>query len=134
MGEAGDDRVGPLDEIVLPSDPEDQGPPIGIEFPMPTPGMLGGLMPSGPTLVELPATTAKSNGNGKSNGNAHAAKLKEAATALRDADPVPGMSGEPAAAGLVRGSSVELKSTDRYGIVVFSHLRCGFVWQRPQQF
>ena len=26
------------------------------------------------------------------------------------------------------------KSTDRYGIVVFSHLRWGFVWQRPQQF
>jgi beta-glucosidase/6-phospho-beta-glucosidase/beta-galactosidase/glycosyltransferase involved in cell wall biosynthesis len=33
--------------------------------------------------------------------------------------------------------SVEIvgsKSTDRYGIVVFSHLRWGFVWQRPQQF
>ena len=26
------------------------------------------------------------------------------------------------------------KATDRYGIVVFSHLRWGFVWQRPQQF
>jgi beta-glucosidase/6-phospho-beta-glucosidase/beta-galactosidase/glycosyltransferase involved in cell wall biosynthesis len=26
------------------------------------------------------------------------------------------------------------KSTHRYGIVVFSHLRWGFVWQRPQQF
>ena len=26
------------------------------------------------------------------------------------------------------------KFTDRYGIVVFSHLRWGFVWQRPQQF
>ena len=28
----------------------------------------------------------------------------------------------------------EAKATDRYGIVVFSHLRWGFVWQRPQQF
>ncbi len=28
----------------------------------------------------------------------------------------------------------ERKQTDRYGIVVFSHLRWGFVWQRPQQF
>ena len=28
----------------------------------------------------------------------------------------------------------ESKSTDRYGVVVFSHLRWGFVWQRPQQF
>src|SRR2546428_13330820 len=26
------------------------------------------------------------------------------------------------------------RATDRYGIVVFSHLRWGFVWQRPQQF
>jgi beta-glucosidase/6-phospho-beta-glucosidase/beta-galactosidase/glycosyltransferase involved in cell wall biosynthesis len=26
------------------------------------------------------------------------------------------------------------KETDRYGILVFSHLRWGFVWQRPQQF
>jgi beta-glucosidase/6-phospho-beta-glucosidase/beta-galactosidase/glycosyltransferase involved in cell wall biosynthesis len=26
------------------------------------------------------------------------------------------------------------RKTDRYGIVVFSHLRWGFVWQRPQQF
>jgi beta-glucosidase/6-phospho-beta-glucosidase/beta-galactosidase len=130
MAAAGDERVGKLDEIVLPSDTEDQGPPIGIEFPMPTAGgMPGGVMPSGPTLVELPATTAKSNGNGKANGNGHGH-----ATALRDADPAPGMSGEPAAAGLVRGSSVELKGTDRYGIVVFSHLRWGFVWQRPQQF
>ena len=97
-------------------------------------GMLGGLMPSGPTLVELPATTGKANGNGKSNGNGHAAKLQAAATALRDAVPAPGMSGEPAAAGVIRGSSVELKGTDRYGIVVFCHLRWGFVWQRPQQF
>ena len=33
-------------------------------------------------------------------------------------------------------ASAELltKQTDRYGIVVFSHLRWGFVWQRPQQF
>jgi glycosyltransferase involved in cell wall biosynthesis len=28
----------------------------------------------------------------------------------------------------------EPKQTDRYGIVVFCHLRWGFVWQRPQQF
>jgi glycosyltransferase involved in cell wall biosynthesis len=35
---------------------------------------------------------------------------------------------------MVRGAGAELKQTDRYGIVVFSHLRWGFVWQRPQQF
>ena len=30
--------------------------------------------------------------------------------------------------------TLEAKATDRYGVVVFSHLRWGFVWQRPQQF
>src|SRR5581483_225509 len=57
-------------------------------------------------------------------------------------DPVPGAAGEPAAAQsriieAASGSEIDVsdeKSTDRYGIVVFSHLRWGFVWQRPQQF
>jgi glycosyltransferase involved in cell wall biosynthesis len=115
-------------ELMIPSTPEDQGPPIGIEFPFTT----AESAPIGPTLVELPstATTAKSNGNG--NGNGHASTTTT--TALRGADPAPGMSAEPAAASTIRNSSVEVKNTDRYGIVVFSHLRWGFVWQRPQQF
>src|SRR5881227_975783 len=46
----------------------------------------------------------------------------------RIADAAPGLSAEPV---LTRSSS---KSTDKYGLVVFSHLRWGFVWQRPQQF
>src|SRR4029077_9229859 len=33
-----------------------------------------------------------------------------------------------------RGAHATQKATDRYGIVVFCHLRWGFVWQRPQQF
>src|SRR5258705_5453863 len=93
---------------------------------MPSYGNLGAdAAPAGPTLVELP-----SNGNG--NGKGHAAKPQ--AVVMRSIDPAPGMSAEPAAASTMKDSSVEIKSTDRYGIVVFSHLRWGFVWQRPQQF
>jgi beta-glucosidase/6-phospho-beta-glucosidase/beta-galactosidase/glycosyltransferase involved in cell wall biosynthesis len=119
VARSGLERVGTLAEISRPAGVEDQGPPIGVEFPM-TSEMSA---PSSPTLVEVP--TAKSNGNGNGNG---------ASAVLRGADPVPGLGAEPAAASAIRGSSVELKSTDRYGIVVFSHLRWGFVWQRPQQF
>src|SRR5439155_3819326 len=40
----------------------------------------------------------------------------------------------PKIARIKRAEVIETKSTDGYGIVVFSHLRWGFVWQRPQQF
>jgi beta-glucosidase/6-phospho-beta-glucosidase/beta-galactosidase/glycosyltransferase involved in cell wall biosynthesis len=126
------EKVGRLEEISRPSDVEDQGPPIGIDFPiMAEVGQISPSATASPTLVDVP-TTAKS-GNGKSNGNGATATAK-ATTVLRSADPAPGLGAEPAAASTVKASSVELKSTDRYGIVVFSHLRWGFVWQRPQQF
>jgi beta-glucosidase/6-phospho-beta-glucosidase/beta-galactosidase/glycosyltransferase involved in cell wall biosynthesis len=117
----GDEKVGELGEIVLPSHEEDQGPPIGVESVGSDEGQSGAT-----ALVELPAT-APSNGNGH-------AKSAGVIAALRNADPAPGMSAEPAAASGIAGSSIENKQTDRYGIVVFSHLRWGFVWQRPQQF
>jgi beta-glucosidase/6-phospho-beta-glucosidase/beta-galactosidase/glycosyltransferase involved in cell wall biosynthesis len=58
----------------------------------------------------------------------------EAATAAR-IEPAPGAAIAPAddeVETIVR--DVDPRQTDRYGIVVFSHLRWGFVWQRPQQF
>ncbi|HEY7118916.1 MAG TPA: family 1 glycosylhydrolase [Tepidisphaeraceae bacterium] len=134
---AADEKVGPLGEVVTPVPQEDQGPPIGIEVPFAT----GETVPVGPTTVELPASRSNPGGNGNGNGNGHAVganggvKPQPVMTAtLRGADPVPGMSAEPAAASTLKDSDVELKGTDRYGIVVFSHLRWGFVWQRPQQF
>ncbi len=108
---AGDEFVGKIDSIALPADEEDQGPPIGFEIAA---DANVGLSRGAVNLVELPES--------------------KATVALRDADPAPGLAAEPAAASTVEKSSVELKSTDRYGIVVFSHLRWGFVWQRPQQF
>jgi beta-glucosidase/6-phospho-beta-glucosidase/beta-galactosidase/glycosyltransferase involved in cell wall biosynthesis len=134
MVAAGDEAVGPLGEIAIPAGEDDQGPPIGIELPQ---AAVAAAVAATPTLVELPGTTAKANGhaNGDTNGNGHANGNGHGATvALRGADPAPGLSAEPAAAGMARGSAVEVKSTDRYGMVVFSHLRWGFVWQRPQQF
>src|SRR5690606_14037480 len=110
-----------LDDIVFPTESlEDQGPPIGIEFPTGPAGMMG----AAPTLIEAPA--AKQNGN----GNGHS----PATVALKE-EPAPGAAAEAPATRLDASISVsEPKLTDRYGIVVFSHLRWGFVWQRPQQF
>src|SRR5205814_4204710 len=87
---------------------EEQLPPIG-EW----------IQPTARTTVE-PAI-AKSNGN----GNGHAA------TAQRPVDPV---LARAAALPVGLGVPDADKFTDRYGIVVFCHLRWGFVWQRPQQF
>lgn len=50
------------------------------------------------------------------------------------ADPAPGAIASISTAGASEIEVVDTKSTDRYGIVVFCHLRWGFVWQRPQQF
>lgn len=53
----------------------------------------------------------------------------------RAADPAPGLAAEPAAVPTESGTTdVDKPTTDKFGIVVFSHLRWGFVWQRPQQF
>jgi len=115
---AANQEVGNLTDIVIPSSVEDQGPPIGVE--------MTDSASSGATLVELPTekATARSNGNG--NGNGHGTK-----TAV---DPAPGISAQAAAGTTARNAAAASTGTGRYGIVVFSHLRWGFVWQRPQQF
>jgi beta-glucosidase/6-phospho-beta-glucosidase/beta-galactosidase len=112
---AGGDRfVGTVESIVLPAEEQDQGNPIGVE------------------TARNVETTAKSNRveipEQKSNG-------KHVLTAaLEKADAAPGLGGEPVSRGTRDESLIEVKGTDRFGIVVFSHLRWGFVWQRPQQF
>jgi beta-glucosidase/6-phospho-beta-glucosidase/beta-galactosidase len=115
---SGEQHVGKLESIAMPSPEaeEEQLPPIG-EWIQPT------------VSTELAQPVAPVNGN----GNGHA---KPQAAASRLNDPVAGLAGEP---GIAKKIEVETfvddsKQTDRYGIVVFSHLRWGFVWQRPQQF
>lgn len=120
----GEERIGKLERLAYPTESaEDQGPPIGVEFPLES--------AAAPSLVEMPV--ARGNGNGKKT-NGHGATAT-----LRGADPAPGLAAETAADSLVTGSDVsrgitDLADTGRYGIVVFCHLRWGFVWQRPQQF
>lgn len=64
------------------------------------------------------ASNGHANGNGSSNGNGNGNGKGTAARA------------EPSG----KASESTSRSTGAYGIVVFSHLRWGFVWQRPQQF
>ncbi|HEV7299386.1 MAG TPA: family 1 glycosylhydrolase [Tepidisphaeraceae bacterium] len=112
---SGDEKIAKLGEINYPSPEADdeQLPPIG-EW----------IQPTMAVTAEAPTTPAKSGGSAI-------------------ADPVPGAAAEPAAAKaavMSQTSGLEIpevdagKQTDRYGIVVFCHLRWGFVWQRPQQF
>jgi beta-glucosidase/6-phospho-beta-glucosidase/beta-galactosidase/glycosyltransferase involved in cell wall biosynthesis len=129
--QAGEELVGKLEQINYPSceAEEAQLPPVG-EWIQPT------LAPDAQT-TSAPAT-ARSNGNGNGHSTAIEPSLKG-----RLSDPAPGAGAEivgsavdEQALGLpsVGVEDVDDKYTERYGIVVFSHLRWGFVWQRPQQF
>lgn len=112
LAAAGEGRVGEMKEIVHPVPEEDQGPPIAVQ---PAPCAEAPVR----SKVEM-----KPSSNGKS----------KARTITLEADPAPGIGGEASAATLGGDLSVSAKDTGKYGIVVFSHLRWGFVWQRPQQF
>lgn len=141
--EQGEARIGKLERIVAPSlEAEDeQLPPIG-EWIQPTADIdtLHTLLKNY-DLGEIREKAGKDGAaKGRSNGEAATAEAQVVGGPVgADPDPVPGAGAAPATEDLLTGagSSVELessKSTDRYGIVVFSHLRWGFVWQRPQQF
>jgi beta-glucosidase/6-phospho-beta-glucosidase/beta-galactosidase/glycosyltransferase involved in cell wall biosynthesis len=126
---SGEAKVGRLESIAYPSPEadEEQLPPIGewMQSKVPAAAM--------PTRETSPADR-QNGGNGHSNGNG-----KSAALDRLTGDGLTGLSAEPAAADTVARRVAELESaatrqTGRYGIVVFSHLRWGFVWQRPQQF
>ena len=106
---AGDEEVGSLDFITMPSeDDTDQGPPIGVEITEET--IVSTRLKFDDSSSTQSKATKPANGSASKNG----ANL--------------------AAASAPSSSTSEGKFTDRYGIVVFSHLRWGFVWQRPQQF
>ena len=84
----------------------------------------------------IPGTT------GASSTSKTTAQTAAATRRLLDEESVAGLAAEPQIAqklevslnASVRDGSTNTKKADRYGIVVFSHLRWGFVWQRPQQF
>ena len=128
----GEERIGKLGQVAIPAQVEDeQLPPLG-EWDTLTRFEAHPLNEAGELQPGTRAPGVNGNGNGH-NGNGHATK-----PANRIADPAPGLAGEPSVAPSLRGtpsiSVSDRKDTDKYGIVVFSHLRWGFVWQRPQQF
>ena len=131
---AGDERVGKIAEIARPTTTADeQGPPL---------------------MGSLPVAKASGNGNGVSGRFADPAPGLGAAPEIHDGDAMladairtsnghangngNGVSTQalPSPARLVanKNERTARRDTGRYGIVVFSHLRWGFVWQRPQQF
>lgn len=137
--EAGNKRVGKLEKVALPAESGDeQLPPLG-EWDTLTRFEIRPLNEAADSPASSVARVPSPGRNGNGNGNGHSAKT---AARNRLADPTPGAAAEPS---LANGSRIEAESggsievtdrnqTDRYGIVVFSHLRWGFVWQRPQQF
>jgi beta-glucosidase/6-phospho-beta-glucosidase/beta-galactosidase len=130
---AGEARVGKLEVVAMPAGVEDeQLPPLG-EWATPTQFEVLPLsdaveLQPGSRIAPGDAKTGgNGNGHGKSNGNGRA-------KSARLAEPVAGLATEPGLSGSADVAVGDSKDTDRYGIVVFSHLRWGFVWQRPQQF
>ncbi len=117
---AGESLIGRLERVILPTEVEEEQTPLE----------------TGDTWDDEETTPAA-----RQNGNGNGKHTLEAAASGRLSDPAPGLASEltagdaqlfietPASAAVEDG-----RATDRYGIVVFSHLRWGFVWQRPQQF
>lgn len=103
--QTGEDLVGKLSQINYPSHES----------------KVEQLPPVGEWMQPTMAREIPANGNGHSNGNSNGDALKEWPDRKRISEPAQGAGGED-------------RHIDRYGIVVFSHLRWGFVWQRPQQF
>jgi beta-glucosidase/6-phospho-beta-glucosidase/beta-galactosidase/glycosyltransferase involved in cell wall biosynthesis len=115
--EAGESRIGKLEKIVYAADVD------GLQVPLST----------SESWEELEGTAV--------------AKAPAADQTIDDADQAAGVGGEVILSKGIQTpkrkisprtpAQIELedsRATDRYGIVVFSHLRWGFVWQRPQQF
>ena len=131
---SGEERVGKLESISYPSAEaeEEQLPPIG-EWIQPTAPAA-----ATPPLAASHPAESRQNGNGHSNGNGTGSGNSATLDRITN-DGLPGISAEPVVEESTSrgGPQIEILSsrdTDRYGIVVFSHLRWGFVWQRPQQF
>ncbi|HEX8341398.1 MAG TPA: family 1 glycosylhydrolase, partial [Tepidisphaeraceae bacterium] len=130
---AGDEAVGPLAEIAIPVAQDDpQLPPLLSDA---SEWVNANFTPQ----ARNPNGANGANGNGSGNGHANGgATLAPRAPAQRISSEAPpaGLAGEPQLADqiAVQSGSGSKRSTDRYGILVFSHLRWGFVWQRPQQF
>jgi beta-glucosidase/6-phospho-beta-glucosidase/beta-galactosidase/glycosyltransferase involved in cell wall biosynthesis len=133
---AGDETVGKLVNVAAPTPTDDpQLPPLLSDASQ----WINAQFAPQPSAKSNGQGNGHSNGNGNGhangNGNGSVAAPKVAAR-LASVEPAPGLAGQPQVAAAVEGTASvsSEKSLGRYGIIVFSHLRWGFVWQRPQQF
>lgn len=118
LARAGDRAVGALADVTPPSPVEDEQLPPLAEWAI---GVATGNRPQ--SVMTPPAGSP-------------AAQPTRAAEATHNGSTVPTSIGHARTA-ITHGASAapaESRRTAGYGIVAFSHLRWGFVWQRPQQF
>lgn len=109
LASQGDEAAGQLGETAIPTDSiDDQQLPLADFLPSAAQSAL--LSPTA-ALGSITSDRAKTNGHG---------------AAAPSTTAVTGRAGQSATASRT--------SRGQYGIIVFSHLRWGFVWQRPQQF
>jgi beta-glucosidase/6-phospho-beta-glucosidase/beta-galactosidase/glycosyltransferase involved in cell wall biosynthesis len=126
--EDGENRIGKLTNLSVPAQVDDeQLPPLG-EWDTLTRFESRPLNEAVSPPQELPLRS----GNGDGNRNGKEATVKPARGSAAEAAPARSAPSSAASSPMI--DSGETKSTDRFGIVVLSHLRWGFVWQRPQQF
>lgn len=133
LARAGDRAVGALADVAPPCPIEDeQLPPladwaVGVATGQrPQPVMAG--LPAAATLPTAPPVTSRAP--------SPTAQPNGAIGASRNGSTGPTSNGHSKTAVTHSASAgpADSRRTAGYGIVVFSHLRWGFVWQRPQQF
>lgn len=126
LAAGGTELVGELDDLAVPiAAADEEMPPLSEWMPVSGGASTTAFVETGSITKEsgLSARVGANGGNG--HGNGHGARHASAAL------PTVALSSTGAAATVSPDSSLELGN---YGILVFSHLRWGFVWQRPQQF
>jgi beta-glucosidase/6-phospho-beta-glucosidase/beta-galactosidase/glycosyltransferase involved in cell wall biosynthesis len=117
----GEEAVGPLTSVVLPADEEE-----GLASSAAVAPLSGTLRGSRGTEAPVRETNRLIGGDSETGVDGNGEGTGAATAARRLKERVPEVSE-------VKHDRT-IKATDRYGIVVFCHLRWGFVWQRPQQF
>lgn len=122
----GNAAVGEMGHLATPvSTVDDQLPPLA-DFLVAGDGDSNAVRKS---LGEVTGTSGFANSNGNSQGN-----LNGSINGSSNGNGTAATPTAPSTTGNTALATGSRDSTGRYGIVVFSHLRWGFVWQRPQQF
>jgi beta-glucosidase/6-phospho-beta-glucosidase/beta-galactosidase/glycosyltransferase involved in cell wall biosynthesis len=125
---AGEERIGKLERVVRSAGVEDS------QTPLSTSESWDELEGTTPAVARSNGNGSNGNGNGKRSGAVEAALNRLTEPAAGAASEVTAGQSRIATQSPPRIAVDDAKSTGKYGIVVFSHLRWGFVWQRPQQF